>query len=131
MSLFSDFEVLKLNISFSDCLTFNFFSTYICIKKPAIFEKIMYVAKPAGNDNVKNPNITGIIHNIILFVCSCLASELLNIETFCCAKVVPATINGSNIANKPPACWTGFTRSIPKKKLSNGTLFITGFHEYR
>ena len=26
MSLFSDFEVLKLNISLSDCLTFNFFS---------------------------------------------------------------------------------------------------------
>ena len=125
----SDLEDLKLNISLSECSTFNFFSTYICIKNPAMFEKIMYVAKPAGKDSVKKPNIIGIIHSIILFVCSCLASELLNIETFCCAKVVAATINGSNIANNPPACWTGFTKSIPIKKLSKGTLFITGFHE--
>ena len=74
------------------------------MKKPAILEKIMYVANPAGNDNVKNPNIIGIIHNIILLVCSCLGSELLNIETFCCAKVVKATTKGSKIAKTVPAC---------------------------
>ena len=91
----------------------------------------MYVAKPAGKDKVKNPNIIGIIHSIILLVCSCLGSELLNIETFCCAKVVKATTIGNNIAKKVPACCTGFTRSIFRNLLFNGTLLTTGFHEYK
>jgi len=64
----------------------------------------MYVARPAGKERVKNPNITGIIQSIILLVCSCLSSVLLNIETFCCANVVKATVNGKITANIAPAC---------------------------
>ena len=72
------------------------------MKNPAIFENIIYVANPAGKDKVKKPNITGIIHNIILFVCSWRGSELLNIDTFCWANVVKATTIGSIIAKTVP-----------------------------
>ena len=101
------------------------------MKNPAIFENIIYVANPAGKDKVKKPNITGIIQSIILFVCSCRGSELLNIETFCWANVVKATTIGKNIAKTVPACWTGLTKSIFKNLLFKGTLLITGFREYK
>jgi hypothetical protein len=60
-----------------------------------MFENRMYTARPAGNWNVKNPNITGIIHSMIWFVCACRGSVLRVVVIFCCSHIVAPTSTGS------------------------------------
>ena len=40
-------------------------------------------ASPLGNDKQKKPNMSGIIHSIILACDCCLASVLVGVDIFC------------------------------------------------
>ena len=55
----------------------------------------MYTARPAGNWNVKNPNITGIIQSMIWLVCAWRGSVLRTVVIFCCSHMVAPTSTGS------------------------------------
>ncbi len=75
---------------------------------------------------VMNPNITGIIHCIIRFICICLGSVDGFAIIFCCTHIEPPTSNGSITL-----VGSGSERSNHRKPLFSGTAVCTpGSHEY-
>ena len=50
---------------------------------PTILDITQYKANPLGKDIVKNPNMIGIIHNIILLVDACRSSIAGMVVIFC------------------------------------------------
>jgi len=65
-----------------------------CITIPTTFETTQYRAKPLGNCMEKKPNISGIIHNIILFVDACLSSIAGIVVIFCMNHIETPTKMG-------------------------------------
>jgi hypothetical protein len=84
-------------------------------------ETTQYRARPAGNPRVKNPNITGIIHCIIVFMDACLGSwGALVIIILCCTHMDTPTSTGiRNLVG------SGSARSIHRKPLFRGTASCT------
>ena len=96
---------------------------------PTRFENRMYTASPAGNWNVKNPNITGIIQSMIWLVWDWRGSVLRAVVIFCCTHMVAPTSIGSRNGYGCGAAWTRCTRFMPRKSLLSGMLPSDGFHE--
>lgn len=97
-----------------------------CNAIPITFETTQYSARPLGNCMVINPNITGIIHCIIRFICICLGSVDGFAIIFCCTHIEPPTSSGSITL-----VGSGSDRSNHRKPLFNGTAVCTpGSHEY-
>ena len=91
----------------------------------------MYTASPAGNWNVKNPNMIGINHSIIWLVWADRSSIDGMALIFCCAHIDAPTRIGSAKLNGAGAFCTRSTRSIPINILPSGTSLAAGFHAYR
>jgi hypothetical protein len=90
---------------------------------PTTLDAIQYIARPLGKVVVKNPNISGIIHNIIRFVDSCLGSTAGIMVIFCIAHIDTPTRMGKSSG-------LGTARSRPRKFLSMGIAPLTvGSHE--
>ncbi len=87
-----------------------------CNAIPITFDTTQYSASPLGNWMVINPNITGIIHCIIRFICICLGSVDGFAIIFCCTHIEPPTSNGSMIL-----VGSGSDRSNHRKPLFSGT----------
>ncbi len=85
---------------------------------PTTLETIQYRASPLGNCNVKNPNISGIIHSIIRFVDACLGSAAGIMVIFCMAHMDTPTRMGRSIG-------LGTARSRPRNVLSMGIAPLT------
>jgi hypothetical protein len=95
---------------------------------PTTFETIQYRASPAGNWNVKNPNISGIIHSIIRLVDACLASADGIVLIFCITNMEPPTSTGRRGETGLFAAVSA--RSNHKKERSMGMVSCThGSHE--
>jgi YidC/Oxa1 family membrane protein insertase len=93
---------------------------------PAKFEMTQYSASPLGNCSEKNPNIKGIIHNIIRFVDACLSSMAGIVVIFCMNHMETPTKTGKT------QYLSGTARSNQRKLLSSGiTSSIIGNHIYR
>jgi len=101
------------------------------IATPIKLENRMYTASPAGNWNVKNPNMIGISHSIIWLVWADRSSMEGMALIFCCAHIEAPTRIGSAKLNGAGAFWTRSTRSMPMNMLSRGTSLAAGFHPYR
>lgn len=101
-----------------------------CIATPMIFDTTQYNANPLGKFSVKNPNINGIIHNIILFVDACLASIEGIAVIFCMIHMDDPTRIG--IKNSTGPSWGVSAKSIHRNDASIGmTLFTCGIQLYR
>ena len=87
-----------------------------CNAIPITFDTTQYSASPLGNCMVINPNITGIIHCIIRFICICLGSVDGFAIIFCCTHIDPPTSNGSMIL-----VGSGSDRSNHRNPLFSGT----------
>jgi hypothetical protein len=75
---------------------------------------------------VKNPNITGIIHNIIRFVESWVGDVEGIVVIFCITNIDTPTNTGRTIF-----VGSGTAKSSPKKSPFNGTALCTeGSHQY-
>jgi hypothetical protein len=61
---------------------------------PITLETIQYNDSPLGKFRAKNPSITGIIHNIILWLDCCRESSEGMVVIFVCTQVEAATSNG-------------------------------------
>ena len=78
---------------------------------PTIFDTTQYRANPLGNDNVKKPNIIGIIHSIILLVEACRSSIAGMVVIFCIKNMeIPTNIGittgeGSGLAKSIQINW--------------------------
>ena len=94
-----------------------------------MFDTIQYKASPVSKPNVKNPNIMGIIHSIILFVDSCCGVVAGVVVIFCITHMDPPT----NTAMKYVARdLSARARSRPMNWLSKGTTWCTtDSHGYR
>ncbi len=101
------------------------------IATPIRLEKRIYTASPAGNWNVKNPNMIGISHSIIWLVWADRASIDGMALIFCCAHIDAPTRIGRAKLNGAGAFDTRSTRSMPMNMLSSGTSLAAGFHPYR
>jgi len=64
---------------------------------PAIFDTIQYTASPLSKLRVKNPNMIGNIHSIILLVDSCCALAAGIVVIFCMSHIEPPTKTGNRI----------------------------------
>lgn len=97
-----------------------------CSAIPITLDTTQYSARPLGNCMVIKPNITGIIHCIIRFICICLGSVDGFAIIFCCTHIEPPTSRGSMTL-----VGSGSDRSNHRKPLFNGTAVCTpGSHEY-
>tara|TARA_B100001123_G_scaffold419419_1_gene524477 strand:+ start:3272 stop:3457 length:186 start_codon:yes stop_codon:yes gene_type:complete len=56
-----------------------------------MFDESQYSGNPDGSERVKNPNITGSIHNIILFVDACRGSAAAGVLIFCMTHIEAPT----------------------------------------
>lgn len=75
---------------------------------------------------VKNPNMTGIIHNIIRFVESC-CGDVEGIVVIFCIRNIDTPTNTGRIMR----VGSGIARSSPRKSPFNGTALCTvGSHQY-
>jgi len=91
-----------------------------------MFEITQYNASPLGKVVVKNPNINGIIHNIIRLVDCCLASADGMVVIFCMSHMEAPTNTGIT------GVLSGLARSSHRKELSSGMVLCTsGSQEYR
>jgi hypothetical protein len=89
-----------------------------------MFDAIQYMASPLGNDVVKNPNISGIIHSIIRLVDACLASTKGITVIFCMRNIDAPTSTGST------GRVSGTARSSHRNELLSGMTSCTrGSHE--
>ena len=87
-------------------------------------EITQYNASPLGNVKVKNPNISGIIHNIMRLVDACLGSAAGMVLIFCMANMDPPTRMGRM------GVLSGSARFSHKNELSRGITSCTrGSHE--
>jgi hypothetical protein len=59
-----------------------------CVIIPMIFDTTQYSDNPLEYINVKNANINGIIHVIMLFMDCCLASDVGTVDIFCSTHIV-------------------------------------------
>ena len=84
------------------------------ITMPTMLEIIQYRASPLGNVVVKNPNIRGIIHNIMRLVDCCLGSAAGMVVIFCMRNIDAPTSTGSTGRR------SGLARSSQRKELSSG-----------
>ncbi len=83
-----------------------------------------------GNWRVRNPNIRGIIHSIMLLVWACLVSVVGMVIIFCWTHMEPPTRMGSKKGIL--SAWAEPARSIHRKLLFTGTALLTrGSQEYR
>ena len=78
-----------------------------------MLDTIQYRASPLGNDVVKNPNISGIIHSIMRLVDACLGSAEGMTVIFCMRYIDAPTIMGS-------AMGSGRARSSHRNWLLSG-----------
>lgn len=78
---------------------------------------------------MKNPNIIGIIHSMIWFVCACLGSTGAVMVIFCMIHMDAPTSTGRAKFHGIGEFWTLSTRSMPTNMLFNGICAIAGFHE--
>ena len=97
---------------------------------PTRFETIQYNASPISKLSVNTPNIRGIIHSMIIWVCCCCGDVETAGVIFCISHIDPPTNTGSRIGI---VSWLAYcARSIQRKELSSGTTPCTsGSHEYR
>ena len=58
-----------------------------CIIILIVVEVTQYTPSPLGNDNPRNPNISGIIHCIISLCAFCWGSLVVGVIIFCCAHI--------------------------------------------
>jgi hypothetical protein len=72
-----------------------------------------YRESPLGNVNAKKPNIKGIIHSMILPICSCEGSTDGGWDIFCRTHILAPTRRAMKISPVP--------RSSQRKCLFNGT----------
>ena len=91
-------------------------------------DTIQYNASPASKFSVKNPNIMGIIHSIILLVDSCCGLVAGMDDIFCIRNIEPPTRTGSK---KGAGFWLeSLERSIQRNAPCRGTTSWTwGNHE--
>ena len=75
---------------------------------PARFDTIQYKASPVSKPRVKNPNIMGIIHSIILLVDSCCGVVAGVVDIFCITHIEPPTSSGSRNG-------MGFSLEVPAR----------------
>ena len=89
-----------------------------------MLDTIQYRASPLGNDVVKNPNISGIIHSIMRLVDSCLASIAGIVVIFCISHIDAPTRTGmTGVGSLCP-------RFIQRNWVSRGMdAFTQGSHE--
>jgi hypothetical protein len=91
---------------------------------PITLDTIQYRLRPLGKVVAKNPNISGIIHSIILLVDSVLGSIAGIIVIFWLSHVETPTRMGMTGVR------SGRPRSIHRKELSSGICWLTrGSHE--
>ena len=96
-----------------------------CNAIPITLDTTQYRASPLGKPIVIIPNITGIIHCIIRFICICLGSVDTVAIIFCCTHMDPPTSNGSITL-----VGSGSERSNHRKPLFRGIAVCTpGSHE--
>jgi hypothetical protein len=74
-------------------------------------------ASPLGNDKEMKPNMSGIIHSIILLCACCLESVAAGVTIFCCTHIVAATIIARTVS--------GVARLNHRKLFSKGTIEYT------
>ena len=97
---------------------------------PIRLDTIQYTASPVSKLSVKNPNIRGIIHSIILLVDSCCGVVDGIADIFCIIHMEPPTRTGSRYGRG--LSFETKARSIQRKLPSSGTTWWTGgSHEYR
>ena len=65
------------------------------ITMPAMFDTIQYTASPLSKLSVKNPNMIGSIHSIILLVDSCCELAAGMVVIFCISHIDPPTRTGN------------------------------------
>ena len=95
-----------------------------CITIPTALEMTQYKARPLGKVVVKNPNINGIIHSIILLVDCCLGSTAGMVVIFCMKNMDAPTKTGRI------GVGSGRARSSHRKELFIGTTpWTNGIHE--
>lgn len=82
----------------------------------------MYTASPAGNWNVKNANMIGIIQSSIWFVWACFGSGDGIVVIFCWTHIEMPTSTGNRKLYGIGCPETRPTRSIPRNSLPSGTL---------
>ena len=95
--------------------------------RPTTLDTTQYSARPLGKFSVKNPNIAGIIHSIILLVEAWRSSAVGIVVIFCMTHIDTPTrigmMNGDG---------SGRARSIHRKLLFIGiTLWTWGSQSYR
>ena len=92
-----------------------------------MFDTTQYSARPLGKFRVKNPNMAGIIHSIILFVDAWRSSAVGIVVIFCMTHIETPTRTGMT-----NGVGSGRARSIHRKLLSIGiTPWTCGIHWYR
>ena len=98
-----------------------------CITIPTTFDTTQYTARPLGKFSVKNPNITGIIHSIILLVDAWRSSAVGMVVIFCMTHMETPTRTGIT-----KGVGSGRARSIQRKLLFMGmTLCTLGSQTYK
>ena len=97
-----------------------------CIIIPTMFDTTQYSASPLGKVVVKKPNIIGIIHSIMRFVCAWRGSADGMDVVFCIRNIDTPTRTG--ITGRLSGC----ARSSHKNVLFIGMTSLTpGSHEYK
>ena len=97
-----------------------------CKAIPMVLDTTQYNARPLGNPMVIMPNITGIIHCIIRFICICFGSVDTVAIIFCCTHIEPPTSKGSMTL-----VGSGSERSNQRKPLFRGiAVWTPGSQEY-
>lgn len=94
-----------------------------CITMLMMLDASQYRARPLGNDIVKKPNISGIIHSIIRLCVCWLGSALSGVTIFCCNHIVlPTSIGITSIVG------SGDARSSQRNWFCRGTCENTVGH---
>ena len=88
-----------------------------------MLETIQYTASPIGKLKVRNPNIRGIIHSIMLLVWACLGSVVGIVIIFCWTHMEPPTRMG--IRKGILSSLAGPDRLIHRNWLLKGTASFT------
>ena len=65
--------------------------TKYCVTIAMMFDTNQNSASPLGKLIVKKPNMSGIIHSIILFMDCCFGSDVGMVDIFCCIHIDRAT----------------------------------------
>ena len=91
---------------------------------PTMFDTTQYNASPLSNWVVKNPNINGIIHNIMRLVDACLESAAGMVVSFCMSHIeTPTSMGRTGVGSGAP-------RSNHRNELFSGIASCTlGSHE--